>query len=193
MVPVAVRREQRREGQRLGGVVHGQQQFAVRRQRHFVKPIVIGDAAGDRLFVSRRVGRVKIEHLERTVAVTGIEPPAVRSDAIGAGLIVVYCYYTRSIGWVEYNASEKTLADGPLEGQGAGIDDVDTPVRAIAQIVFGAMRIDPADVVRLQWFTRDLDCSQAFGLGVGRRSRPGASGVRCPGSDERGSREHCGH
>jgi hypothetical protein len=59
-------------------------------------------------------------------------------NAIRAGVIVVY--YTA----VEYDTFKPP--DGPLELKGLCVDDVDAPVRAIGQIVFGAVRIDPADV-----------------------------------------------
>ena len=79
---VAIRREQCRE-RRILGVVGGEQQLAVRRQRHFIDSR--GAAGADCLFDGGRVRRVEIDHLERAVAVAGIEPPAVRHDAVGPG------------------------------------------------------------------------------------------------------------
>jgi len=65
------------------------------------------------------------------------------------------------------------------------VDDVDACVRAIAQVVLGAIRIDPADVERTQRITGDLDCGQALGFGVGRRARPGAGAERRAADAER--------
>src|SRR5437773_6956367 len=47
---------------------------------------------------------------------------------------------------VELDADE--AAEPPREGEVLGVDDVDARVRAIAEVVLGAMRVDPADVVR---------------------------------------------
>ena len=44
-------------------------------------------------------------------------------------------------------------------------------IRAVAQIVFGTVRIDPADVERLQRIAGDQN--SRFALGLGRRRRPG--------------------
>ena len=65
-------------------------------------------AGGECGFESRRVRRVEIEHLERAVAVTGIEPPAVRHHAVGPGMIVVH---GAGVG-VEHDALRK----GPCRG-----------------------------------------------------------------------------
>ena len=115
--------------------------------------------------MSKRGRPVEIEHLERAVAVTGIEPPAMGNDAVGAGLIVVHS----SAGCVEHDAHE--TAEPPLEGEVVGVDDIDAGVRAISEVVLGAVRIDPADVVRPQRVAGDLDRGPALGLGVGWRAR----------------------
>jgi hypothetical protein len=82
---------------------------------------------------------VGIDHLEGAVTVTGIEPAAVRCDAIGSGVIVVHCARPE-----ELDADE--TGNRPLEGVAFRVDDVDARVRAIAQIVFRAVWVNPADV-----------------------------------------------
>ena len=47
-----------------------------------------------------------------------------------------------------------------------GVDDVDARVRTIGEIVFGAIRIDPADVERPKRIARDLNGREAFCLRV---------------------------
>src|SRR5207247_7391319 len=121
---------------------------------------------GREFWLSKRVGPVEIEHFERAVAVAGVEPPAVRHDAVGSGDIVVDCAIC-----IELDAYEKAFAEGPFEGQGAGIDDVDARVRAGGEVVLGTVRIDPADIVRPQRVAGNLDRGPAPGLGVGWRAR----------------------
>src|SRR5207249_10063027 len=92
---------------------------------------------------------------------------------------------------VELDADE--TAELPLEAEVASIDDVDARVRAIGQVVLGAMRVDPADVVRPQRIARDLNRSQAFGFSVARRAWAHASAERGAGCRERhGAQQHRG-
>jgi len=41
-------------------------------------------------WVADWAGGIQIDHMQRAVAVTGVEPPAMRRDAVGAGDIVVH-------------------------------------------------------------------------------------------------------
>ena len=73
-------------------------------------------------------------------------------------MIVIY----RSASAVEYDTDK--AADGPLELERLGADDIDTRVRAIRQVVLLAIRIDEADIERLQRIAGDLNRSLACGL-----------------------------
>src|SRR6185295_281170 len=165
MVAIAVRREERAEW-RILGVVDREKQLAIRGQRHLVDP---GRSAGVDGRLRERVGPVEIEHLERAVAVAGVEPPAVSHHAVGPGDVVVH-----SASGVALDADEEALAEKPFEREAIGIDDIDRSIRAVGQVVLGAMRIDPADVVREQRGARNLDRGEALGFSIGRRSWPGA-------------------
>src|ERR1700740_1848974 len=65
-------------------------------------------------------------------------------------------------GCVQFNPDEP--ADRLLEGFVLGIDDVDTLVGAIGEVILGAIRIYPADVKRLERIPRYRNCRQALGL-----------------------------
>ena len=103
-----------------------------------------------------------------------------RHDAVGSGDIVVN-------GAICIELDSHETAEPSLEGEVVGVDDVDARVRAIGEVVLGAMRIDPTDVVRSQRVAGDLDCGQALGLCVGRCPRAGASGECRAGCRERPS------
>ena len=134
---VAVRREQRRK-RRVLGVVCGDQQQTVAGNRHLINA---GCSTGrDRLLDGRRSRRIEIDHLERTVAIAGVEPPAVRYHAVWPGVIVVHS----RTGFVELDAHE--AGDGPFELEMLGVDDVDACIRAIGQVIFRSVWIHPADV-----------------------------------------------
>src|SRR5439155_16998714 len=119
------------------------------------------------------------------VAVDGIEPPAVRHDAIWSGEIVVH----RTI-CVEHDADE--TGEPPLERVVLGIDDVDARVRAIGQVVLGAIGIDEADVERPERVVRDLNRGQASGLSGGRCPWAGAwwTGERGSGAERQSEHDH---
>ena len=112
-----------------------------------------------------------------------------RRDAVGSGVIVVH----GCAGTIEHDADE--AADGPFECQAASVDDIYARIGTVAQIVLGAIRIDPADVERQQRIARDLHRGQAHGLRRGRRARAGAHRKRCAGrreSEQRRGREDRG-
>src|SRR6266853_2042440 len=68
---------------------------------------------------------------------------------------------------VELNADE--TSDRRFEGEGLGIDDVDTEVGTIGEVVLGAFRIDPADVERPERTTGHYrDCLAELSLNCGR-------------------------
>src|SRR5207244_11376469 len=87
---------------------------------------------------------------DRAVTVTAIEPPAVCSDAIGSGDIVVH----RAVGVVLDADEPAEHPDWRIEV--LGVDDHDGPVRALRQIVLTAFRIDESDVERSERVARDL-------------------------------------
>src|ERR1700739_2583116 len=91
-----------------------------------------------------------------------------RSDAVWARVIVVDGTGLR----IQRNADK--AADRTLERESMRIDYIDARVRAIGQIVFGTVRIDPADVERAQRVSRDLDRRQTSRLRGGRRPRTSA-------------------
>src|SRR6185312_6662178 len=182
VIAIAVRRKQRAE-RRILGVVYGEEQLAVRRQRHLVDP---RSATGVDGRLRERVGPVEIEHLERAVAVAGIKPPAVRRHAVGAGDVVVH----RAAG-VALDADKQALPEKPFEREAIGIDDVDRGVRAVGQVVLRAMRIDPADVIREQRRSRFpgsayLHRGEAFRFGSAGCARPRANGEGRAANAERG-------
>src|SRR5258708_21618197 len=76
-----------RPKRRVLSVVGAKQQLTVPGNIHLVEP---SRAAGaDRLLDGARRRRVKVDHLERAVAVAGIEPSAVRDHTVWPGVIVV--------------------------------------------------------------------------------------------------------
>src|SRR6266478_1255646 len=148
---IAIGRQQCRKW-RVVCVVCREQQGAVRRQCHFIHSH--GAAGADDLLGGGLGGGIQIDHMQRAVAVTGVEPPAMRRDAVGAGDIVVH-----AAGGVELDADE--TADGPLEGVALRVDDVDARIRAVAQVVLRAIRVDPADIERPERIARDLNRGKA--------------------------------
>src|ERR1700730_206447 len=103
--------------------------------------------------------------MARAVAGAGIEPPAVRHNAGRTGGSVVYS----SAGFVEHDPLKRLIEAGrPLEFEFVGVDDVDALARAISQIEFFAVRIDEADVERLELNAGDGNGSHAPGLSCGR-------------------------
>src|SRR6516162_329754 len=116
---------------------------------------------------------LEIDDLERAVTVTTVKPAAVRRHAIGSRNVVVH--RARS---VELDADE--TADRLLKRVLLCVDDVDARVRAIGQIVFGPVWIDPADIKRPQRVAGDLHRCQAFGISCRRRPRAGARSSAAP-------------
>jgi hypothetical protein len=96
-------------------------------------------AGADGLFDRRTC--IKIDDFEGAVAIAGIEPAAVGDDAVRSGVVVID-------GTVRIERYSHKADDGPLEGERAGVDDVDPVIGAVAEIVFSAQRIDPADIER---------------------------------------------
>src|SRR5215472_2103651 len=90
-----------------------------------------------------------------------------RHDSVWTGDIVV-----NGAVRVESNADETT--DGPLEPEVIGGDNVNPGIRTISQIVFRAIRIDPADIERTQRMARNRNGCQAPGLCRRRRAGTGA-------------------
>ena len=187
---IAIGRQQCRKW-RVVCVVCREQQGAVRRQCHFIHSH--GAAGADDLLGGGLGGGIQIDHMQRAVAVTGVEPPAMRRDAVGAGDIVVH-----AAGGVELDADE--TADGPLEGVALRVDDVDARIRAVAQVVLRAIRVDPADIERPERIARDLNRGKAPRFG--RDRCPQAAARTCErdtgyrqrrGPDQRWSSEKRGH
>src|SRR4029077_15542139 len=121
------------------------------------------------------------EYLERAVAVSGVEPSAVSDHAVGPGDVVVH-----SASGVALDADEEALAEEPFERDLVRVDDIDRSIRAVGQVVLGAMRIDPADVIREQRGARNLNRGEALGFSVGRRPGPGAGAEGRAAKAERG-------
>src|ERR1700687_5617016 len=108
--------------------------------------------------------------MQRAVAVSGIEPPPVGDNASRAGGSANY----GRASLVEHQPRKWFIqASGPHECQVDGVDDIDAPGPAIRQIVFIALRIEKADVERLQW-TAERNGRQTLSLRVRRRPRTGA-------------------
>ncbi len=73
--------------------------------------------------------------MERAVTVAGIQPPPVRNHAVWTGGWPVY----GGAGFVEHDPLKWLIeADGPLECEQAGVDDLYTLVGLVGQIVFRA-------------------------------------------------------
>src|ERR1700688_4348824 len=77
--------------------------------------------------------------------------------------------------WIEHDAYE--AADGSLPLEGMGVDDVNSGVRAVAQVILATIRVDPADIERPQRIARYENAGDAFGFGSG--WGPGAGAGTC--------------
>src|SRR5580704_9188838 len=90
----------------------------------------------------------------------------------------------------ELDADESAEGSLPLELM--GVDDVNSRIRAVTQVIFATVRIDPADIERSQRIARYENARDAFGLGSG--WGPGAGARTChrfaserPGQAEQGA------
>src|SRR5260370_10660848 len=92
--------QEKRQKRRIVGVVRGDQQPAVRREGHFIHPN--GTTCGYHLLGLAPRRSLEVDHMQRTVAISGIEPPPVRGYASRAGGSVVY----RRASFVEHNPLE---------------------------------------------------------------------------------------
>ena len=162
---IAIRSEKCREG-RVLGVVGGDQQFAVRRQSHFIKPRL---SAGVELLFERIGWRcIEVVHPQIAVSVARIEPTPVGGDAVRSGEVVVHGTGWDT-GWVERDANEAWKA--PFPGETLRVDDLDGCVGSIGEIHFRAIWVDPADVEGPQRISWNLHGGEAFCLRVVRSSR----------------------
>jgi len=75
-------------------------------------------------------------------------------------------------GGVELDADEEAFADEPLEVRCLVSIHVDVRVSSVGEVSLGAMRVDPADVVRAQAARPDLDPRSGIWFSV----LPGAAG-----------------
>src|SRR5258708_6441138 len=80
-------------------------------------------------------------------------------------------------GSIEHDADE--AAEGSLPLELFGVDDVNSGIRAVTQVILRALRIDPADVERPKRIAGDEDARDAFGLRGG--WGPGAGARTCHG------------
>src|SRR5579862_2556777 len=76
---------------------------------------------------------------------------------------------------VEHDADES--ADGSLPLERMGVDDVNSRIGAVAEVILAAIRVDPADIERSQRIAGDEYARDAFGLGRG--WGPGAGAGTC--------------
>src|SRR6202045_2726084 len=88
---------------------------------------------------------------------------------------------------VEHDADES--AQGPLPLELTGVDDINSSVRAVTQVILGANRIDPADIERSKRIAGYGNARDAFGFGGGRGSGAGASCHRLAGCERSGQAE----
>src|SRR5579872_2380267 len=152
---------EKRHKRRILGVIRRNQKLAVGCQRHFVHARF---ERATRAAGSYDFALVKIDHFERAVAVAHIKTLAVRDDAIRSGTIVVH----GGSSFVKFNSDK--AADRLLEYIVLSIDDVDTTVGTISEVVLLAFWVDPADVERLEWIARDRNYGQTFSLRCSRCS-----------------------
>ena len=82
---------------------------------------------------------------------------------------------------VEHDADES--AQGPFPLELMGVDDIDSSVRAIAQVILAAIRIDSADIERSKRIAGYGNAGDAFGFGGGWGSGAGASCHRLAGCE----------
>ncbi len=139
-----LRSEQRRIG-RVFRIVGCDQDAVDGIDFHLVEPggAAGGDGLDGRVHPGPRLHVGDVEHLEGAVAVAGVNPVAVRHDAVGAGDVVVDAGRVR-----EVNAREETSAQPRVERVVGGVDDVDTGVGSVSQEIERLNRVDPADVER---------------------------------------------
>ena len=116
--------------------------------------------------------RIEVDDLQGAVAVAGIEPPAMGCHTVRPRMVVVDG--VRGI-WIEHDADES--ADGSLPLERMGVDDVNSGIGAVAQVILAAIRIDPADIERTQRIARYENAGDTFGLG--RAWGPGAGARTC--------------
>jgi hypothetical protein len=89
---------------------------------------------------------------------------------------------------IEHDADE--AAEGSLPLELLGVDDVNSRIRAVTQVIFRALRIDSADIERPQRIARYENARDAFGFGggwsagAGARSCHGLVGCERPGQAE---------
>src|SRR5690242_6956978 len=153
-------------------MVGGNQSLTVSCQRHFVE--ARPSARADRLLKGEFRGRVEVVDPQRTVAIAAVEPAAMACNAVGSRVVVIDAAAT-----IEDDADE--AADGALEFEIMGVNDIDARVRAVAQIVFAPFLIDEADVERAQPVARNDDSRHALGLSRERRIEGAWLGRHGPG------------
>jgi hypothetical protein len=82
---------------------------------------------------------------------------------------------------VDGSRSGENDADEPAEGslplELMGVNDINSGVRTIAQVILAAVRIDPADIERSKRIAGDENARDAFGFGGG--WGPGAGARTC--------------
>src|ERR1700722_16885486 len=69
---------------------------------------------------------------------------------------------------VEHESDES--ADGSLPLERMGVDDVNSRIGTVAQVILAAIRVDPADIERSKRIAGDENARNAFGFGIGRSS-----------------------
>src|SRR5580692_2112493 len=89
--------------------------------------------------------------------------------------------------WIEHDADE--AADGSLPLERMGVDDVNSGIGAVAQIILAAIRIDPTDIERSKRIAGYENARDAFGFGGGWGSGAGASCHRLAGCERSGQAE----
>ena len=168
---ISVRSKQRSKG-RILGIVCGEQQVALRRQGHLVDPRRA--AGGNRLLQRSHRGRIEIEDFQGAVSIAPVDPATMGRHAIRSRVVVI-----DGSRPVELYADEAAEGSFPLELM--GVDDVNSRIRAVTQVILAAVRIDPADIERSQRIAGYKNARDALGLGGGWSPGAGARACDCPG------------